>query len=173
MCALHCEVRKAGLAQPRPLPGRRNRPPARRWAVELAPCKLSSGRRGYGGPGSSSGAVSSSGVRKGRRGGRLYATREVKLEGGGGLSPRGCPRCPWDSQGRGSAVVNHPIQKLNLSTNLKKEFSNYHGFRTYTNGRPQRDLFLEFPPPPSEEGAEFPGRNTRAMGQEPWEWRWI
>ena len=24
-----------------------------------------------------------------------------------------------------------------------------------TNGRPQRDLFLEFPPPPSEEGAEF------------------
>ena len=42
-----------------------------------------------------------------------------------------------------------------------------------TNGRPQRDLFLEFPPPPSEEGAEFPGRKTRAMGQETGEWRWI
>ena len=47
------------------------------------------------------------------------------MEWGGCLSPRGCPRCPWDSQGRESTVVNHPIQKLNLSTNLKKEFSNY------------------------------------------------
>ena len=55
------------------------------------------------------------------------------MEWGGCLSPRGCPRCPWDSQGRESTVVNHPIQKLNLSTNLKKEFSNYVIFGWHSN----------------------------------------